>query len=138
MTSPKTDPKPGLVLVDSSVYITLHRQRLDPFAELKRFDLDYDFAINGIIWAEVLRGRSDPFVRDRYQRAFSVTQFLSLSAAGWNRVAQLAWELDRRGNVLPLTDVVIAVTAIEHSAAVFSFDRHFQKIPGLVTLTDLS
>ena len=134
---PTTDRVPGLVLVDSSVYITLHRQRLDPFVELKRFDQDYDFAINGTIWAEVLRGRSDPDIRDRYERAFRLTRFLTLSPAGWNRVARLAWELDRRGDVLPLPDLIIAVTALEHSAAVLTFDRHFHQIPGLIALSDL-
>jgi predicted nucleic acid-binding protein len=67
----------------------------------------------------------------------SLARLLHLSAAGWQRVARLAWELDRRGEVLPLTDLIIGVTALEHQAAVLTFDRHFQKIPGLVALSEL-
>ena len=126
-----------LVVVDSSYYIRLGAQRLDPLAELTELEFDYEFAINGIIWGEVIRGRSDPHVRDRYDRAFSLTRMLHLSAAGWQRVARLAWELDRRGEVLPLTDLIIGVTALEHGACVLTFDRHFQKIPGLVVVSDL-
>ena len=137
MAPPNPEAAPGLVLVDSSYYITLHRQRLDPLAELKRFERDYDIAINGVIWAEVLRGRADPHVRDRYERAFAVTRLLHLTSRGWQRVAHLAWELDRTGTVLPLPDLIIAATALEHGAAVLTFDRHFQSIPGLVALSDL-
>lgn len=129
--------KHPLVLVDSSYYIRLASQRLDPLAELTELELDYDFAINGIIWGEVIRGRSDPHVRDRYERAFGLTRMLHLSASGWQRVGRLAWELDRRGELIPLTDLIIAVTALEHGACVLTFDRHFQKVPGLVAVSDL-
>lgn len=128
---------PPLVLVDSCYYIRLQSLRRDPLEELTGFELEYDFAINGVVWGEVIRGRSDPHVRNRYERAFSLSRFLQLSPSGWQRVARLAWELDRRGDTIPLTDLIIGVTALEHGACVLTFDRHFQKIPGLVTLADL-
>lgn len=129
--------KHPLVLVDSSYYITWQNRRVDPIALLTELELDYDFAINGIVWGEVLRGRSDPHVRDRYDRAFSLTRMLHLTSAGWQRASRLAWDLDRRGEVIPLTDIIIGVTALEHGATVLTFDRHFQNIPGLVVVSDL-
>lgn len=138
MAPQESEAVPDLVLVDSSYYITLQRQNRDPFFELKQFEHEYDFAINGVIWAEVVRGRSDPHVRRRYERAFTVARMLSLTARGWQRVAELAWDLDRRGDVIPLTDLIIAVTAIEYGAALLTFDQHFQRIPGLVALADLT
>ncbi len=137
MVLPKPDTPPALVLVDSSYYITLLRQGADPLAELKRYEHRRDIAVNGVICAEVLRGRVDPHVRDRYLRAFSVARFLSLTPRGWQRVAQLAWELDRKGEIIPLPDIIIGVTALEHGAAVLTFDRHYQKIPGVVAVSDL-
>ncbi|MCX6938451.1 MAG: PIN domain-containing protein [Verrucomicrobia bacterium] len=129
--------KHPLVLVDSSYYITWQNRRVDPLSLLSALELDYEFAINGIIWAEVLRGRSDPHLRDRYDRAFSLTRMLHLNASGWQRVARLAWELDRRGEVIPLADIIIGVTALEHQATVLTFDQHYQKIPGLTVVSDL-
>lgn len=126
-----------LVLVDSSYFITLQKRHIDPFAVLKTLELDYEFAINGIVWAEVLRGRSDTSLRDRFEAAFQVTRLLHLSPGGWQKVARLAWELDRSGEVLPLPDLIIAATALEHRAVVLTFDRHFQRIPGLVAISDL-
>lgn len=129
--------KHPLVLVDSSYYIRMETLRRDPLSILTEFELDYEFAVNGIVWGEVLRGRSDPHVRDRYDRVFSLKRMLHLSSAGWQRVARLAWELDRRGEIIPLPDIIIGVTALEHGAAVLTFDRHYQKIPGLTALSDL-
>jgi predicted nucleic acid-binding protein len=129
--------KHPIVLVDSSYYITWQNRRVDPLALLATLELDYEFAINGVIWGEVLRGRSDPYLRDRYDRAFSLTRMLHLTSAGWQRVARLAWELDRRGEIIPLPDIIIGVTALEYGAMVLSFDRHYQRIPGLTVVTDL-
>lgn len=126
-----------LVLVDSSFFIARLGERLDPFALLNSFELEYDFAINGVVWAEVLRGRSDPHLRDRFDATFSTMLFLTLTPGAQRRAAHLAWELDRRGDVIPLPDILIGATALEHDAAVLTYDRHYQKIPKLVALSDL-
>lgn len=39
--------------------------------------------------------------------------------------------LRREGINLPLSDLAIAALAIEHTLAVFTLDKHFEKIPGL-------
>ena len=85
----------------------------------------------------MLRGRSEPHLSDRCDRAFSLTLKLHLTSAGWQRVVRLAWELDQRGEVIPLPESITGVTALEHGAAVPTFDKHFQKIPGLIAVSDL-
>jgi predicted nucleic acid-binding protein len=127
------------ILVDSSYYITLARIREDPLRRLEehRSYFDYDFAICGIVWMEVLRGRSDVYVRERYERFFQTAIFLNLSPGAWERVARLTWELDRKGVILPATDLAIAACAMEHDVPVLTFDRHFRHIPGLMTVDTL-
>jgi predicted nucleic acid-binding protein len=44
---------------------------------------------------------------------------------------KLAWKLDRKGLVIPGTDVVIAASAIAIGAAVLTSDAHFKRIEGL-------
>jgi predicted nucleic acid-binding protein len=124
------------ILVDSSYYITLLRARTDPLERLTTGDstFEYGIAVCGVVWMEVLRGRSEPAWRDRFNRFFQTSIFLNLTPAAWERVAQLTWELDRKGEVLPATDLMIAACAIEHDVPVLTFDRHFQKIPGVVAL----
>jgi predicted nucleic acid-binding protein len=127
------------VLVDSSYYITLARSRVDPLERLQdhRAQCDYDVATCGTVWLEVLRGRSDPHVRDRYNRFFQTAVFLTLTPAAWERSARLAWALDRKGIVLPSPDLMIAACALEHDVPVLTFDRHFGQIPGVHALNQL-
>jgi len=120
-----------LVLVDSSYYIRRLSQREKPFDELDAFGEVHDFAVCGIVWVEVLRGRSDPALRSRFDARFATMIFLNLTSAAWRRAAALAWQLDRTGAVVPVSDVVIAACAIEHGAILLTFDRHFRTIPGL-------
>ena len=129
----------NLVLVDSCFYIQLLGQRVNPLARLMTAaeQFEYDFAICGIVWMEVLRGRSDPFVRDRFNAGFETMRFLNLTPQTWQRAAALAWEMDRAGDLIPATDLAIAACAIEHDAVVLTFDRHFQKVPGLLTTDHL-
>lgn len=134
-------PVPGNpILVDSSFYITLLQAKTDPLVWLEGHSglYDYDFATCGIIWMEVLRGRSDPHLRDRFNRFFQTAVFLNQSPATWEHVARLTWELDRQGKVLPATDLAIAACALEHDVPVLTFDKHFRSIPGVITLDSLS
>lgn len=126
-----------LVLVDSSFYITCLGRRTDPFDVLDTHADDYDFAVCGIVWLEVLRGRSDPRVCDAFDARFSTMVFLELTPASWRRTAALAWDMDRRGVVLPATDVAIAGCALVHDAMVLTFDRHFHQIPGVSAVDQL-
>ena len=121
----------GLVLVDSSYFITLLRRGERPFEALDEFLDDYDFATCGTVWIEVVRGRVDPAVRRKFEERLATMVFLELTPAAWQRTAGLAWEMDRRGQVIPATDLTIAACAMEHRAAVLTFDKHFRDVPGL-------
>jgi predicted nucleic acid-binding protein len=53
----------------------------------------------------------------------------------WEEAADLAWKLDRKGIVIPGTDVIIAACAMKIGAAVLTSDAHFQRIEGLRVIT---
>jgi len=57
---------------------------------------------------------------------------LELRARGWRRVGELAGDARRSGFTLPLTDVQIAVMALENEAELWSRDAHFARIGSLV------
>jgi len=126
-----------LLLPDSSFYIRLTRMRRDPFAVLSgRLD-DWELAICGIVRAEVLRGHIQTSVRDRFNDAFSLMAPLEMTVRVWRRTANLAWGLDQGGCVLGLPDLAIAACALEYGAVVWTFDQHFDLIPGLTVLNEL-
>jgi len=97
---------------------------------LRRYALT-DLVTCGVVKAEVLRGVRSLQARDRLEGLFSVMRYVQTSRRLWDEAWQLAWSLDRRGRVIPLTDIVIAACAIREGAHVLTSDRHFRAVPGL-------
>jgi predicted nucleic acid-binding protein len=85
-----------------------------------------------VVRAEVLRGIVSAQVRERVERLFATMHEVTMTPELWTDVADLAWELDREGEVLPLTDVAIAACAKRAGATVITTDLHFAKVPGLM------
>jgi predicted nucleic acid-binding protein len=125
------------VLVDSSFYIDRLRAGEDPFEEFERHADETDFMTCGIVMTEVLRGVKIPKARDRMKNLMDVMLYLPTSNSIWERAAKLAWELDRKGRPMQVTDLVIAVCALEVDAFVLTFDSDFDRVPGLRLLRTL-
>lgn len=120
-----------MIFVDSCVYIRWLRDRVDLFAELGDHLERGELITCGVVRAEVLRGVVSVEARERMEQLFAAMIEISMGPAFWSEVAELAWELDRRGEVLPLTDIAIAVGARGAGATVITTDLHFKKVPGL-------
>ena len=125
------------VLIDSNVYITLLRAGKDPAKELTRRYSTIDLATCGMVRLEVLRGITGPQVSQRLSEFFEVLQNVPSDAGLWDSAIQLAWDLDRKGQVIPATDVVIAASALRIGAIVFTYDHHFDVVPGLEIIRDV-
>jgi hypothetical protein len=125
------------VLVDSSFYITLVRQGLDPLPALAAAAVERDLAVCGVVRCEVGRGFRQEEVRRKFQRFWDVMLNVPTDNRLWSAAEEMLWRLDRRGAQLPLTDVVIACCAQRIGAVVLTFDRHFSLIPGLRVISDL-
>ncbi|MCX6997600.1 MAG: PIN domain-containing protein [Kiritimatiellaeota bacterium] len=120
-----------MMLVDSTVYIDLLRQRQDPRAVLAHLLRSGGLRCCEIVRLEVLRGIISSAFRAEMEEFFDLVPVAPLNAAVWQRALELGWTLDRQGEVLPLTDLLIAACALQHGATLISNDRHFARIPGL-------
>ena len=120
-----------MILVDSCLYIRWLRERADIFDELGDHLRRGDLATCGVVRAEVLRGVVSVPARERMELLFAAMHEVAMVPELWTEVAELAWELDRRGEVLPLTDIAIAACAKQAVATVITTDLHFAKVPGL-------
>jgi predicted nucleic acid-binding protein len=119
------------MLVDSTIYIDLLRRGEDiPFV-LRPFLLSGQLFICGVIRAEVLRGIRTIEMRNELSELFDLMMEIPTDAGMWSKVTDLAWKLDRRGAVLPLTDLVIACCALAMDTSVVTTDPYFSQIPGL-------
>ena len=119
------------VLADSSYYITLLKRSQDPLRSLALAAASRDLAINGIIRCEVGRGLVQTEVRKQFQAFWDVMIQVPTDNHLWEAVEKTLWQLDRKGRVLPLPDVVIACSAMRIGGVVLTFDQHFQMIPGV-------
>jgi predicted nucleic acid-binding protein len=119
------------VLIDSSFYIDLLRRGQDPVRVLALAAADRDLATCGVVRCEVGRALRPPSVRQRFSAFWDVMINVPSDNRLWKETEQVLWELDREGNVLPLTDVIIACSARRIGAVVLTYDNHFRRIPGL-------
>jgi predicted nucleic acid-binding protein len=119
------------MLVDSTIYIDLLRRGEDIIYLLKPSLLSGQLFVCGVIRMEVLRGIRSREMRDELSDLFDLMTEVPTDSRVWREPIILAWILDRRGAVLPLTDLVIASCALAVGTAVVTTDPHFSLIPGL-------
>jgi predicted nucleic acid-binding protein len=125
-----------MILIDSTIYIDWLRRRADIAELLEPWVMAQSAACCGIIRAEVIRGVVHPAQKAKMHELFDLMPDLPTELRTWRHACELAWELDRHGTVLPLSDLVIAVCAQHARATVISTDPHFSKVPGLKVRTD--
>ena len=125
-------------LVDSCYYIDRLRQGIDVRHEMLGLALSGRVLTCGIIISEVLRGCRNKILRGEMSAFFYNLSYSELNAEAWHQVANLAWEMDRMGKILPLTDIAIAVIARRENAIIVSEDKHFIWIPKIRVQKTLS
>ena len=125
------------VLADSSYYITLLRQGHDPLRMLALAAATRDLAICGIVRCEVGRALRPEKTWKRFQEIWDVMINVPTDNRLWEEVERTLWHLDRKGQVLPLTDVIIGCCAMRIQAVVLTFDHHFSLIPGVHAVSRL-
>ncbi len=124
-------------VIDTSVYIGWMRNRINPAKLLFPYFQKQQIFHYGLISAEVLRGIRIRKHKTEMETMFSFAQDIPTSGNFWNNVANLAWEIDRTGNIIPLTDITIAYACISSNCTLVTLDKHFLKVPGLKTLSNL-
>ncbi len=125
------------VLADSSYYIRMLREGRDPFRALALASATRDLAVCGVVRVEVGRAVRPLERLHKFQAAWDVMINVPTDNRLWDDVEAAAWQLDRKGVVLPLTDLVIACCARRIDAVVLTFDAHFQRIPGVRSVSQL-
>ncbi|MGZ4965095.1 MAG: PIN domain-containing protein, partial [Limisphaerales bacterium] len=103
----------------------------DPLQALAYAAVDRDLAVCGVVRCEVGRGIRQQKILKQLQSFWDVMLNVPTDNELWSQVEELGWRLDRQGTTLPLTDLIIASCAMRIDAAVLTFDRHFELIPGL-------
>ncbi len=91
----------------------------------------------GIIHLEVIRGITKTVVKEYLIKYFDILPQVPLSNGILQSATELAWESDRKGIVLPSTDLIIAACVLKAGATMITRDQHFSRIPGIRVSDDL-
>lgn len=120
-----------LVVADSSFYIHEMRAGREPFLEMEPLADLVEWATTGMVVLEVCRGLRESRLRDLYLERFSTMVCLPTLNPMWEKTAMLAWDMDRKGLVLPSQDLLIASACLHHDARLLTRDKHFGAVPKL-------
>ncbi|MBC8127338.1 MAG: PIN domain-containing protein [Gloeobacteraceae cyanobacterium ES-bin-144] len=119
------------VMVDANVYIDLLKSRQDAVDVLYRWADDRNLALCGMIRLEVLRGVKSLKLLTKLSAFMDLMINVPSDNRLWSEATDLAWNLDRKGIVIPGADAVIAASALRLGAVVMTSDAHFSRIEGL-------
>jgi len=119
------------VVVDTSIWIDFfNRPGSEGQREVDRLLAADRVVIAGVILAELLQGAKSKRDFERLSRALTALPYLQEGLTTWQEVGRLSLELRKRGLTIPLTDLLIAVLAVENDCQIYTRDSHFKLIPG--------
>jgi hypothetical protein len=95
---------------------------------LKSLITDRDLGIQPIIRVELLSGAVSESEYRRLNEALSALPRLDMTDEVWKTAEDLGYGMRRKGLTVPVTDLLIAATAIVHSCILHHRDRHFTLI----------
>lgn len=123
------------LLVDTNAYTALfagHEGIADLISDSEAI------LLSAVVVSELLDGflggtREEENRRDLDQlRAKSRTVVVPITADTAEWFATVKQQLRRKGTPIPINDVWIAASALEHGATLVSLDRHFENVDGLL------
>jgi len=121
------------VFVDSNVYIDLLRRGKDVVETLYGWSEKEGrhLVICGVVRLEVLRGVKSLKALQAISSLMDVMINVPSDGKLWSAATHLAWELDRKGLMIPGPDALIAASALKVGAAIMTSDVHFSMVDGL-------
>jgi tRNA(fMet)-specific endonuclease VapC len=123
------------ILLDTNAYVALMQGHTEVAGRVRHATRVY---LSVVVAGELLFGFRNG---SRYEKNIGeleeflnnpFVEFLSVSYVTADRFGRISAALKQKGTPLPSNDIWIAAHAMESSAELLSFDRHFEKIEGLI------
>ncbi|GGA56256.1 type II toxin-antitoxin system VapC family toxin [Okeania sp. KiyG1] len=129
------------ILLDTNAYTAFKRNVSDAVEVINNTPL---IGLNSVILGELLGGfavgTKEAINRDELKLFLSIekVKVFVIDNDTAEYYAMVYRSLRTKGNPIPTNDMWIASTALQHNLSLFSYDKHFQAVNGLVTGTCLS
>lgn len=125
----------GPRLIDTSVWIRSDRKGHDVLRDrLKELLMAGFVSICWPIRAELLIGVKTPERWTSLDEQLAALEQVSITDVTWSRAARLGHELARKGQSVPLPDLLIATTALQHGLTLWTVDSDFKRIAAITPL----
>jgi predicted nucleic acid-binding protein len=119
------------VLIDTSVWIEFFRSKSAKGGEVERLLMEDSVWTCGIVLFELLQGIKSEREKSLIIGILSELSHVEMSEHLWKIAAELSLSLKKKGKNLPFSDILISSIAIDNQLSIFTFDRHFEEIPGV-------
>ena len=125
-----------LILLDTNAYTAFKRNIFEAVEVIRNRPL---IGLNSVILGE-LYGGFELVSREEYNRR-KLKQFLEISKINCFAIdcntseyyARVYYYLRRKSNPIPTNHMWIAAMALQYNLALFSYDKHFHAVDGLIT-----
>ncbi len=125
----------GPRLIDTSVWIRADRKgHQDVTVRLQELLVAGNVWICWPIRAELLIGVRTPERWTILDEQLASLEQVAITESTWTRAARLGHELARKGQSVPLPDLLIAATALLHNLTLWSVDSDFKRIAAITPL----
>jgi predicted nucleic acid-binding protein len=126
---------PGPRLVDTSVWI-----RADSTKHIETKERLVELTVAGLAWicwpihTELLIGVKTPERWTELDEQLSALHHAPITDDTWRQAARLGRDLARQGRTVPLTDLLIAVAALDQEIPLWTADSDFKRIASVAPL----
>lgn len=123
------------ILLDTNGYVAFKRGDKDAIHTIQRTTtIGFSVVVLGELLAGFSAGSKESTNREELKAFLDSPRvvLLNVSEATSEFYAKVFSGLKQKGKPIPTNDLWIAATALEHGYAVFTYDRHFKEIDGLL------
>ena len=119
------------ILVDTTIWIEFFRGKSKIADHLEMLLMENAVWTCGVVVFEVLQGIKSEGEKNKILSIFAILPYVEMTKRLWQSAAELSILLKKNGVILPLSDIFIAVVAIEKDLSIYTLDHHFTQIPNL-------
>ena len=127
------------VLIDTNVYSAFKRSNKDIISAFQQIDF---IGINIVVLAELYAGfegsKKEKLNRSELESFINSPRvhFINNDIDTSDFYAQIFNSLKKKGFPIPTNDIWIAASALQNGLALFTLDKHFQHVAGLILRTN--
>jgi tRNA(fMet)-specific endonuclease VapC len=123
------------MVIDTSIFIAYLRSKDRTNTALAKLPTETVLYVSSITAFELYSGATDIKKRQDIDTLLQGIFILPLNTDIAKNAGFIYQDLRRRGNMIEVTDILIAATALENDLPIKTLNtNHFQRIPGLVIL----